>query len=167
MNELKLMLKFKLKLRYTSCYSIPLPVNIPDIIEGRVIENERLEYKENWNPEKVLHTICAFANDYEKCGGGYVIIGIKDVDGRLGEVVGLQEAEIPKIEKELFNLCNLIEPRYVPTFSDEVYEKKHIIIGAASNRSRPYKCPVSISVKKARVIREGILYSSHVAHCSC
>src|SRR5262249_22811510 len=31
---------------------------------GRLVERERLEFKEGWNPEAVLHTGCAFANDF-------------------------------------------------------------------------------------------------------
>ena len=38
-----------------------LPVNIDDLINHRKVEWARIEYKEGWNPEKVLHTLCAFA----------------------------------------------------------------------------------------------------------
>lgn len=31
-----------------------LPINITDLINRRVVENARVEYKRNWNPE----TIC-------------------------------------------------------------------------------------------------------------
>ena len=40
-----------------------LPINITDLINRRVVENARVEYKRNWNPETILHSICAFAND--------------------------------------------------------------------------------------------------------
>jgi len=40
-----------------------LPINIEELIHGKVIEWERLEFKRDWNPEAVLHTLCAFAND--------------------------------------------------------------------------------------------------------
>ncbi len=33
-----------------------LPVNIDDLINHRKVEWARIEYKEGWNPEKVLHT---------------------------------------------------------------------------------------------------------------
>ena len=42
-----------------------LPVNIDDLVNHRKVEYARIEYKEGWNPEKVLHTLCAFANDIE------------------------------------------------------------------------------------------------------
>ena len=49
---------------------MPLPISVSNLISGRTIESSRIEYKREWNPEKVLHRICAFANDYENIGGG-------------------------------------------------------------------------------------------------
>lgn len=40
-----------------------LPINIRELIHGKVVEWERLEFKKGWNPEEVPHTLCAFAND--------------------------------------------------------------------------------------------------------
>lgn len=40
-----------------------IPVNIEQLINGKSVEWERLEYKEGWNPEEIIHSICAFAND--------------------------------------------------------------------------------------------------------
>jgi len=37
-----------------------LPINISELIHGKVVEWERLEFKEGWNPEDVLHSVCAF-----------------------------------------------------------------------------------------------------------
>lgn len=47
-----------------------LPINITNLVNSSTIESSRIEFKEGWNPEKILHTICAFANDYEDIGGG-------------------------------------------------------------------------------------------------
>ena len=54
-----------------------LPVNIQDLISGRTVEWERIEFKAGWNPEDLVHSICAFANDINNWGGGYIIIGIE------------------------------------------------------------------------------------------
>ena len=43
-----------------------LPINIEDLLHQRRVESERIEYKESWNPEAVLHAICAFANDVSR-----------------------------------------------------------------------------------------------------
>ena len=37
-----------------------LPININDLLRGKPVEWERLEFKAGWNPEAVLHTLCAF-----------------------------------------------------------------------------------------------------------
>ncbi|MBM3212814.1 hypothetical protein FJZ33_11380 [Candidatus Poribacteria bacterium] len=58
-----------------------LPININDLLTSQTVESDRIEYKEGWNPEAVLHTMCAFANDFNNQGGGYIIIGIKANDG--------------------------------------------------------------------------------------
>ena len=34
-----------------------LPINIEELLSGRVVETERLEFKEGWNPLAVLHTM--------------------------------------------------------------------------------------------------------------
>ncbi|WP_396210526.1 helix-turn-helix domain-containing protein, partial [Flavobacterium sp.] len=59
-----------------------LPINIKDLVNGLAIEWERLEFKQGWNPEEIVHTICAFANDINNWGGGYIIVGIAENQGR-------------------------------------------------------------------------------------
>ena len=54
-----------------------LPINIKDLVHGHSVEWERLEFKRGWNPEEVIHTMCAFANDLHNWGGGYIVIGIE------------------------------------------------------------------------------------------
>lgn len=49
-----------------------LPLNIDDLIHQRKVESARIEYKNDWNPEKVLHSVCAFANNIDNWGGGYI-----------------------------------------------------------------------------------------------
>lgn len=46
-----------------------LPINIDNLIHGKIIESERIEFKANWNPKPILHTMCAFANDMHNWGG--------------------------------------------------------------------------------------------------
>jgi ATP-dependent DNA helicase RecG len=49
-----------------------LPVNINQLISGKAVEWDRLEFKKGWNPEEIVHSLCAFANDINNWGGGYV-----------------------------------------------------------------------------------------------
>lgn len=45
-----------------------IPVNLTELLEGTIVESSRIEFKQGWNPEKVLHTICAFANNIDNLG---------------------------------------------------------------------------------------------------
>lgn len=45
-----------------------LPINFVDLTHQRKAEGTRIEYKEGWNPEPIVHTIAAFANDFDKVG---------------------------------------------------------------------------------------------------
>ena len=106
-----------------------LPVNIDDLINHRRVEWARIEYKKGWNPEKVLHTICAFANDIDNWGGGYVVIGVEEKNGRpVFPVAGIDPSEIDAIQKELLNVCHFIEPVYLPVVEPCVYEGKQVLV---------------------------------------
>ena len=89
---------------------------IEDLLEMRTIEGSRIEYKKGWNPVKILHTICAFANDIENIGGGYIVIGVEEKDGSPQlPPVGIDKGQIDSINKELLNLSYLIDPMYIPS----------------------------------------------------
>ena len=49
-----------------------LPINIEDLLQKQKIEGNRIEFKSGWNPDSIYHTICAFANDFDNIGGGYI-----------------------------------------------------------------------------------------------
>ncbi|MDR0778121.1 MAG: putative DNA binding domain-containing protein [Methanomassiliicoccaceae archaeon] len=123
---------------------MPLPINIKKLIEQRSVESERIEYKEGWNPEPIIHSICAFANDINNSGGGYIILGIEDDNGMPRfPVKGLDKKKINEINKDLLNKCNTIEPRYIPIVEQTQYDGKEImIIWVQRGNARPYKCPV-------------------------
>ena len=55
--------------------TIKLPINLINLLQQRTIESERVEYKAGWNPERVIHTLSAFANDFHNLGGGYAVVG--------------------------------------------------------------------------------------------
>jgi len=68
---------------------LPAPVNLRKLLGGQLVESERIEFKEGWNPLSVLQTLCAFANDFHNLGGGYILIGIyleeRDLIGLFGD----------------------------------------------------------------------------------
>ena len=118
-----------------------LPINIEDLLHQRRVESERIEYKENWNPEAVLHAICAFANDFHNLGSGYIVIGVREQNG-LPEMppVGLSAAQLDKIQKELLNLGNsAIRPNYHPLTEQYEIQGKHILVlWVVGGENRPY-----------------------------
>jgi ATP-dependent DNA helicase RecG len=124
-----------------------LPVNINELINGRTVEWERIEFKKSWDPLNILHRICAFANDFNNWGGGYIIIGIKEKQGRpILPPCGLSLGRIDSIQKELLNICHRLRPHYFPVV--EVVEFKNrtiLIIWCPGGANRPYKAPVSFA----------------------
>ncbi len=129
-----------------------IPINITDLLNKRVIESARVEFKSNWNPEACLHTICAFANDMDNWGGGYIVIGASEQDGspRL-PVSGINKSSVDKISKELLNVCNLIEPRYIPVSEHVIIDGKDLIVlWIPGGSNRPYKCPDKLSAKSGK-----------------
>ena len=77
-----------------------IPVNIGDLINRRIVESTRIEYKGDWNPNPIIHSICAFANDIDNVGGGYIIVGVEEVDGNpVFPIKGIKQSEIDGILK--------------------------------------------------------------------
>ena len=129
-----------------------IPINIRGLLDQSAIESARVEYKANWNPESSLHTICAFANDVDNWGGGYIVIGVEEQDGspRL-PVSGITKGSVDKISKELLNVCNLIEPRYIPVSEHIVVDGKDLLIlWIPGGSNRPYKCPDRLSASSGK-----------------
>ena len=83
-----------------------LSTNIENILNENIVESERVELKRSWNPETILHSIYAFANDINNWGGGYVLIGVEDDNGRPKlPIRGVELSDIDKLQKE--NLQNV------------------------------------------------------------
>jgi ATP-dependent DNA helicase RecG len=127
-----------------------LPINLSDLLRQRTVEGDRIEYKSGWNPDPIIRTICAFANDFENLGGGYVVIGQDcDVNGQpVFPPVGLADNQLDKIQRELLARCQLIQPPYFPVLSlEEVEGRKLIVLWAPGGQNRPYKAPESVTAR--------------------
>ncbi len=122
---------------------IALPVNIKDLINSKVVESDRIEFKSGWNPKEVIHTMCAFANDIHNWGGGYIIIGIEADEGKaIMPPIGVDVKLIDKIQGELLNLSHIISPNYFPIVSVDIIRKKYVIVvWCPAGDFRPYRCP--------------------------
>ena len=55
-----------------------LPINVEDLLRQRIVESNRIELKRGWNPDRIYRSICAFANDFDNIGGGYILVGIEE-----------------------------------------------------------------------------------------
>ena len=128
-----------------------LPINLEDLLRQRTVEGERIEYKAGWNPDAIIRTLCAFANDFENLGGGYIIIGQDcDDEGRpIFPPKGVPESRLDKIQQELLRSCNQIQPSYFPKLSVERFDGQNLIVlWAPGGLNRPYKAPRSVTAKK-------------------
>ena len=129
-----------------------LPINLHNLLHQRTVEGERIEYKSGWNPESILHSICAFANDFHNLGGGYVVIGVAEQNGQPKlPPVGLLPEQVDAIQKELLNLGNAaIQPPYHPlTATYEIQDKLILVLWVPGGETRPYKARISLGDKKA------------------
>ena len=127
-----------------------LPINLADLLRQRTVEGERIEYKAGWNPDPIIRTVCAFANDFENLGGGYVVIG-QECDANGAPVFppkGLATNQLDKIQQELLAYCNSLQPPYFPVLSVEVVEGRNLLVlWAPGGQNRPYKAPASVVAK--------------------
>ena len=130
-----------------------LPTSLKNILDNSIVEQARVEYKSDWNPQSILHTICAFANDIDNFSGGYIIIGIEEKDGiPILTIKGLELNKIDLIQKEILEYCHkCIEPKYVPLIDVQtIDEKKCIVVWCYSGLDRPYKCLDDVYVKESK-----------------
>lgn len=126
----------------------PLPINLDDLLSLRTIEGERVEYKAGWNPERVLHTICAFANDFHNLGGGYLVIGVEEKNGRpVLPPKGIDPEHVDAMQKELLHLGRqAIQPAFHPLSAPYTVDGKTVfVIWAPGGETRPYKCRDSLA----------------------
>lgn len=145
-----------------------LPINIDKLITERIIESERLEFKKGWNPESTVHSICAFANDINNWGGGYIILGIDEKRGiPILPPEGLKDEEVDAIQKKLIELCYLTQPNYTPVVDSLLYQNKRIlIIWVPGGDNRPYKAPLSLGKDKKKILVEWVRKGSTTVQAS-
>lgn len=132
-----------------------IPVNIDELLNPQTVESSRIEYKKDFNPDRIIRTICAFANDIDNLGGGYIIIGVEEDNGcPKFPITGLQKNQIDPTLKKLREYCHSIEPLYEPVVEPVLYNdksdggKKHlIVIWVKGGYGRPYRAPKVVTQK--------------------
>ncbi|MCL1883786.1 MAG: putative DNA binding domain-containing protein [Defluviitaleaceae bacterium] len=130
-----------------------IPLKLEKLLEGRVVESDRVEYKKGWNPNDVIQTICAYANDWGNVNGGYIVIGIAEKDGMpILPPEGLPINSLDKTQQELVQYCKLITPSYTPQIEIVEYKEKHLIyIWSSGGDAGPYQAPVNVFDKKKQL----------------
>jgi len=123
-----------------------LPVNIEELINGNTVEWERIELKKGWNPKAILHSMCAFANDINNWGSGYIIIGIEERNGKpILPPEGLNPDKLDKYQGKIIGLSHKMQPYYRPIIEPVKFKGKHILIlWCPAGDLRPYKAPKEI-----------------------
>lgn len=129
-----------------------IPLKLETLLEGQVVERNRVEYKEGWNPNDIIHTICAFANDYNNINGGYIVIGVAAEEGiPILPPIGIAKETVDSVQQEIFQYCNQIEPRYIPIIEVVNYLDTdiHLIyLKCSPGDAGPYQAPTDVYSKK-------------------
>ena len=124
-----------------------LEISVEDLLNKRKIESDRIEFKAGWNPDDIYHSVCAFANDYNNDGGGYIVVGVEEKND--------------EIQKEMLSYNNMISPPYFPKVIPlEVDGKWILVIVARTGQQRPYKSPEHVTGKKDKKYNYYIRYQT-------
>lgn len=124
-----------------------IPTSIKTLLSGEVVEWARIEFKESWDPAASLKTVCAFANDLDNWGGGYIVIGAKEENGRpVYPLQGVPADKLDAYQKDIYAKCKLIRPTYTPVISVETYrDMQFLVLWCPGGDSRPYCSPKTMA----------------------
>lgn len=120
------------------------------------VESNRIEFKAGWNPDKIYHTICAFATDLDNTGGGYILVGVEQDENGLAKrpVKGLPLESIDDILQDMvgydakISSSNLRSISYNTKVSVEEIDGKTILaIWVPTGPNRPYCVNESVVTK--------------------
>jgi len=128
----------------------PLHLNIKTLVNPDTVEWECLEFKEGFNQEEIIQSMCALANDINGWGGGHIVLGVVDDSGKPGfPLKGLELDQIDSIQKRMRELSNLIVPPYSPvTWPVKYDDKTLLVIWVPTGDNRPYKAPRTLGKNK-------------------
>lgn len=133
-----------------------LPINIEDLLNRRKVESNRIEFKKGWNPDKIYHTICAFATDLDNTGGGYILVGVEQDENGIAKrpVKGLPLESIDGILQDMvgydakISSSNLRSISYNTKVSVEDVDGTTVLaIWVPTGPNRPYCVAESVVAK--------------------
>lgn len=128
-----------------------LAININNLLNKQRNESNRIEFKKGWNPAGIYHNVCAFANDFDDLGGGYIVVGV-DTDDKTGvairPLVGIPAENVDGILQDMVGFNNKIAPYYMPRTSMEEVDCKYVlVIWCPAGINRPYSVPENVTAK--------------------
>ena len=148
----------------TDCHgvNVELEIGIENLLKRKRVEPDCVEFRAEWNPDEICHTVCAFANDIGGDGCGYILVGVEEKNGMaVRPVKGLSENTLDSIQKEMVRYNNLISPPYFPGVSIEKVDGQYVlVIIARTGARRPYKAPEYVISNKERKYHCYIRYLS-------
>ena len=120
-----------------------IPITIEKLLTENVVEWARIEFKEGWNPDTTLKTISAFANDIDNWGGGYIVIGAEEKNGKVVRPVkGINPDSVDRIQKDILKYCKYLRPVYIPQTEPVYFDGKMLLlVWCPGGYERPYACP--------------------------
>ncbi|MDE6715773.1 MAG: putative DNA binding domain-containing protein [Muribaculaceae bacterium] len=133
-----------------------LPINIEDLLNKRKVESTRIEFKSGWNPDKIYHTICAFATDLENIGGGYILVGVEQDENGIAKrpVKGIALESIDSILQDMVGYDAKISSSNLKSISyntkvsvEEVDGQTILAIWVPTGPNRPYCVAESVVTK--------------------
>lgn len=154
-----------------------------DLSNLLIRESEQVEWKESVaDPDDVVATLSAFANDWSNLGGGYVVCGAKETKDAHGfpavEVSGLSANRLKEIEGRVLAGCrDRVSPSIAPlvqeiSTSDPAHRILVFIMAATSkahifrrgNESSKYYVRISRETREARngILRELLVRKNEV-----
>ena len=87
-----------------------IPTSIKTLLSGDVVEWARIEFKETWDAAASLKSICAFANDLDNWGGGYIVIGVQEENGRpVYPLKGISKDKLDAYQKTYMQNANCLD----------------------------------------------------------
>lgn len=139
-----------------------LEFSIEDLLKAKRVEGNRIEFKAGWNPDDIYKSVCAWANDFDNQGGGYIVIGVEEEHGIAKRPVkGIKKETLDRIQREMVGFNKKIVPAYFPkTIIEEVDDQSIIVLWVPTGAQRPYKMAEHVTAKKEKPSKYFIRYNS-------
>ena len=139
-----------------------LEIDIEDLLQKNNVESDRIEFKKGWNPDDIYRSICAYANDYDNLGGGYILVGVEEEDGvAVRPVCGIPLNMLDKIQKDMVGYNHKIQPSYFAKLIPEKADGQNImVIWVPTGAQRPYKTTEHVTSKNDNNYKYIIRYGS-------